>query len=296
MISPPCSRMKLLLDRVQQDEGQRGILNFLSSVEDLDGAVRGLCGLPLGSRVAILTGFPCNMDFDPPTETDGPPGALAVARCLIGLGLEVVLMTDDCNAEAIRSAAGSLVEVYSFPPSLGEQEARRLEELWQDVVAAIAIERPGPSAEGYYLTMRGLSMGKYVAPLDRQLSLAGRTFFTVGIGDGGNEVGMGKVHSRIVASGNEGLAASACMLSTDFLIVCSVSNWGAYCLIAAICLVSSRPELMPSPPREEEVLRALVFNGGARDGITGKKELTVDGMPFSCTAEVLEDLRAIVIQ
>lgn len=46
-------------------------------------------------KVAILTGFPCLMDYNPSTETDGPPGAFAIARALIALGKRVYILTDE---------------------------------------------------------------------------------------------------------------------------------------------------------------------------------------------------------
>jgi hypothetical protein len=45
--------------------------------------------------VAILTGYPC-CQSNPPTETDGPLGALAVARILLSVpGTHVTLLTDE---------------------------------------------------------------------------------------------------------------------------------------------------------------------------------------------------------
>lgn len=49
-------------------------------------------------QVAILTGFPCHIDHAPPTETDGPSGALAIARALLGLGKRVRLLIDEVRA------------------------------------------------------------------------------------------------------------------------------------------------------------------------------------------------------
>jgi len=63
-----------------------------------------------------------------------------------------------------------------------------------DVV--IAIERPGPAADGSYYTMKGLKMDPLIAPLERlfQKPIMARR---IAIGDGGNEVGMGKVRGAL---------------------------------------------------------------------------------------------------
>ena len=50
------------------------------------------------AQVAVLTGFPCMVEHTPPTETDGPPGALAVARACLGLGKSVRLLIDEVSA------------------------------------------------------------------------------------------------------------------------------------------------------------------------------------------------------
>ena len=57
------------------------------------------------------------------------------------------------------------------------------------------------------------------------------------IGDGGNEIGMGKIHSRVIASSITNAAEIACVVPTDHLLVCSVSNWGGYALAAAAAVV-----------------------------------------------------------
>lgn len=45
-------------------------------------------------RVAVLTGFPCNLDQPCMHENDGPAGAVAVARALQHLGKEARILTE----------------------------------------------------------------------------------------------------------------------------------------------------------------------------------------------------------
>ncbi len=49
---------------------------------------------------------------------------------------------------------------------------------------------------------------------------------SIGIGDGGNEVGMGKIYDRIITSNIQNASDIACIVPSDHLIVASVSNWG----------------------------------------------------------------------
>ena len=59
---------------------------------------------------------------------------------------------------------------------------------------------------------------------------------TIAIGDGGNELGMGKVHEEIITTIPEGdliAATASCM----YLLTCGVSNWGCWALqFALACL------------------------------------------------------------
>jgi hypothetical protein len=120
-------------NRLQLDEGKRGIGEIVIKNE-LYAAAETL----LEARsVAIITGFPCLIDFDPPTETDGPLGALAIARALIALKKNVVIATDECNAEPMLAAArasglyGPQLRLECFAGGLefDASEHRRLKDL-----------------------------------------------------------------------------------------------------------------------------------------------------------------------
>ena len=63
---------------------------------------------------------------------------------------------------------------------------------------------------------------------------------TIGIGDGGNEIGMGKVFERVVANVQFG-SEIACSVASHYLITAGVSNWGGYALAKAIFMCASCP-------------------------------------------------------
>ncbi len=50
---------------------------------------------------------------------------------------------------------------------------------------------------------------------------------TIGIGDGGNEIGMGKISMETIARNINRGAQIACRVPADHLIVAGISNWGA---------------------------------------------------------------------
>lgn len=233
---------------VQRDEGGRGLVDLVLPLGELEAAARALYHAP--GHVAILTGFPCMLDHTPPTETDGPPGALAIARACIGLGKPCVLLIDECNAAVLQAAAAAtvtdnatLLRVEVFPPGplWGPTEEARLQALAQEVGFVVAIERAGPAfSDGHYYTMRGRQMDAVLAPLERLLELTPPSVQSIGIGDGGNEVGMGKVLGCILASTRIPKAGHiACRTSTTWLLAASVSNWGGYALCCALAVVAA---------------------------------------------------------
>lgn len=111
-----------------------------------------------------------------------------------------------------------------------------------------------------------------------------RRIHTIGIGDGGNEIGMGSflwesLHPLV--PGGHG-PRIVCRIPTDWTVVAGTSNWGAYALAAAVALLAGRPDVLHSWPeaRHEQLLRHLVQHGPAVDGVTREREPTVDGLPF----------------
>jgi hypothetical protein len=167
---------------VQNDEGGRGIGEILLPSGELRDAAQTMLS---AKRVAIITGFPCMMKFTPPTETDGPLGALALSKCLLALGKDVVVVTDECNEEVLLACASSTrlhkadipgipsghFGMESFPAAtqFDEADELRLQSLTDSVDLVIAIERSGPCKDGTYLTMRGYDMSHLVAPLELML-------------------------------------------------------------------------------------------------------------------------------
>ncbi len=86
---------------------------------DLAGAVSSLA--QKGRKVVIITGFYVPVGDPPATETDGPPGALALAKGLRHLGVEVSLLSDEFSLSALKAGLRVLdlpekeVPIICFP-------------------------------------------------------------------------------------------------------------------------------------------------------------------------------------
>jgi len=249
-------------------------------------------------RVLVVTGF-CVPPGVP--ETDGPPGAAVLGRALRLLGADVGYVTDPPVVRPLRAALEALgepAEVLTLPAggAAALLAARRPTHL-------VAVERPGRTRAGDYLSARGESVAAWNSPLDALfLDAAGRAAgrggarrprpVTVAVGDGGNEVGMGNVRARLVRRGGLG-ARIASVVPADHLVVAGTSNWGAYGIVAALGRLARRP-LLHDSGLERRLLEACVA-AGAVDGITRRAEPAVDGLPAETHAAMVELLGRVMM-
>src|SRR5680860_1516297 len=83
-------------------------------------------------------------------------------------------------------------------------------------------------------------MTRQTAPLHLLFEEAGwtRPWTTIGIGDGGNEIGMGSLPQEIINRDIPNGEMIAATTSTDHLIVAGVSTWGGYGIVAALALAN----------------------------------------------------------
>jgi hypothetical protein len=147
-------------------------------------------------------------------------------------------------------------------------------------------------------TMRGRDITELMSPAHLLFEHEARQEprpMTIGIGDGGNEIGMGKVPWEVIRRNIPGGARVACRTATDHLIVCGISNWGAYGLAAGVRLLRGhRPtDELFDVEKERELLRIMVEAGPLVDGVLGRPNVSVDGVPFERYAEPLRRLTQI---
>lgn len=272
--------MKLLEEQIIQDPGGRGV-GALLVPGDLEAGARALGA---AQRVLILTGFAVGPNAIP--ETDGPPGALFLGRALAGLGKQVTFATH-WNCEAVLAAGMAALGLWAPLEAVGhgDDPVWLLERHKPDLV--VAVELPGRAPDGNYYSMRGLCISERVSLLDGLLPAAGaRGLTTLGVGDGGNEAGMGKVFDRVRAAIPRGdLIAS--IIAADHLIAAGTSNWGCYGLLAAM-----DRNLVPSPAEELLVLDAI-NRAGAVNAHSLTPEPIVDGLDQAVYLQMLSDLKGV---
>lgn len=261
---------------IARDPGRRNVFRLLV----VDQLRLSAMSLRVARRVAIVSGF-----YVPDAnagETDGPPGAKILGEALEQLGVSVDYITDEWN-RPIFEAMGiePIIQTESY---LKDSKPSHL----------VAIERLGKSRDGRYRNMKGEDVTAHTAPLDELFTEAANLgMTTIGIGDGGNEIGMGRVFAETITAIPHGQSI-ATTVSTDFCIAAGVSNWGAYGLTGALSVLSGR-DLLPSAEAAAKLIDQVVEIGGAVDGITLRNEPTVDGLPMADSLRMLENIRRQIV-
>ena len=236
-------------------------------------AAKSLLEIERGRHILLFTGFWVG-GF---AETDGPVGTYFLAKALREMGYYPLVVTDlyanqyfsyqNDNFETLIVPIRGFAEEYMYNKILETYDA----------AALIAIERCGMDEYGSYSNKNGENIGPNTAPLD-WFFLEGEDLLTIGIGDGGNEIGMGK-HAELL---KEYLGHTCpCTISTKHNLLATTSNWGSFGLIAAL-----DPKLVPSIS-EVSAYYDHILGLGAKDGISKKSEKSVDGFGIDKTEEIL---------
>ncbi|XP_072350214.1 D-glutamate cyclase, mitochondrial isoform X2 [Scyliorhinus torazame] len=312
---------------IQQDPGNRGIKHLLIENQ----LVKACLSLSHAKSVLITTGFPTHFNHQPPEETDGPPGAIAIAAMLQAQKKNIVIVTDQRALEMNRKIIEEAVEqgvlktpipVVSFQDNDEDSSVKFLcrdgDLQFPRFDHLLAIERAGMAADGNYYNARKVNIKHLVDPIDKLFLTAQNIpgISTTGIGDGGNELGMGKVKETVRKYIHNG-DLIACDVEADFTVIAGVSNWGGYAVACGLyilnnCTIHERylrkavgfPKTaemdiclsaLPTVHKEEKLLELLVKHG-IRSGKTGNLGMEVDGLLFYDThSSVIKQLLEITL-
>ncbi|MDR3561606.1 MAG: DUF4392 domain-containing protein [Negativicutes bacterium] len=293
----------------------------LAAVQLLEKAIRP------GDKVIIATGWVDQPVVAPDCgESDGPAGALALARGLrLALKAAPIILTDACLVDGVKQLARAAgfqcvkpdelihsiernkmmtISVLPFP---FEREAakKRAAELLDELkpAACIAIERGGMNEAGIIHNMLGHDTGDSQAKIDYLFQLAGkRGIATVGIGDGGNEIGMAAIADTVkkdVPYGEKcqcpcggGLAVST---PVDVLVTAAISNWGGYALAALLGISTGVEGAIGDAVLENRVLEAAAL-AGFHDPLSGGVFPGADGCSAAVQVSMVTLLREAVLQ
>jgi hypothetical protein len=227
-----------------------------------------------------------------------------------------IILTDACLVDGIsqlaRAAGFQCVEpehlhysismnklltlsVLPFPDDWHEAQAEAERLFYQfSPSVCIAIERGGMNEQGVIHNMAGMDTNMSQAKLDAIFRLAAnKDVLTLGIGDGGNEIGMANVAECIrnfIPFGEK--CACGC---GGGLMPAAVSNWGVYALTSMLAAVSGMKEALPDSAREKRVLEAAAA-AGFHDAIYGEVCGSVDGSPLETQLAIVQLMREAAVQ
>ncbi len=328
------------IDRlINVDIGARGTAQTLfdASRELLGGKPMTLAAVELmqkavkpGDYVFITTGWadqPSNIPTK--SETDGPPGAAALARAirLTLKGLPIII-TDDYLVEDMKkvmsSSGFSIREPEDLPESLSDKLGFvmvptiavigmpidqglcrvRAEELLDryNPSVCLAIERGGMNKHGRIHGMGGFDFSASQAKMDYLFTISQeRGIATIGIGDGGNEIGMANIEKTVrekVKNGNmckcpckSGIALD--VAKVDVLLSAAISNWAGYGVSCLLALAEGDLEAMCSEEMEERVLNTC-YQVEFHDSIGSRVAPAVDGCAAPIHFAIIRLIREIV--
>lgn len=265
-----------------------------------------------GSVVLIATGAACRPPISPEIgEIDGPTGAVALGRslekafntvpvflcepqlltpmkaCVVAGGfytevsIEKAIENSTTYMERVKVAP-----VASFP--IEKDEAKRAAKSLLNkypVTAVVVVEKGGMNKMGVIHNSRGFDRTPYISKIDYLIREAkNQGIVTIGIGDGGNEVGMGLIAegirkelrygSKCQCPCNGGIVPEE---ATDVLVTSSVSNWGGHAITAALALLHKNIDIVHKASVETRMLMACSL-AGLIDAGSGYTDPAADGI------------------
>jgi D-glutamate cyclase len=270
-----------------------------------------------GDVVLIATGLPTFPWFL--GEQDGPVGAATLARALLlGLAARPMIVTEArhvemCRAplrgaglyprgieEALRLPTTAAVVPFTTRREEAEQEAERLLDRVRPK-ALVAIERPGANEHGRYHAAKGFDFSEHCAKVDVLFERArARGILTIGIGDGGNELGCALIRDTVVREVPYGGKCQCPCGGTvvprfepDVLVMAAISNWGAYGIEAALAVLVGRAEVMHSREVDRRAHELCAAAEANNDG-PGLLDPGTDAVPAHLHGNFVELLQHMV--
>jgi D-glutamate cyclase len=238
-----------------------------------------------GDTVLILTGFIVPPWLRP--ENDGPVGAVNLARALnlafditpliVGEKEVVSPLPALCRAAGLevsdlatarRRTRRVALESFTTDAERGRAEAESFLDRTLPK-AIIAIEKASMNEVGVHHSGVGYDVSPMTAKVDHIIHAAReRGIWTLGIGDGGNEIGMGCIKETVKASLATG-AQCGCpcghgthaATATDLLLPVMVSNWAAPALEANLAVRLGTMEILHDRAMERKLLEAAADAG-----------------------------------
>ncbi|XP_026976666.1 D-glutamate cyclase, mitochondrial [Sagmatias obliquidens] len=274
------------------DPGSRGLGHLLRPGKLL----RAFLSPSHTRSVLRTTGFPTHLNHESPEETDGPPGAAALAAFLQAWEKGVSMVVDQRALNLYKKLVDEAVQRVDFEPSsVGKKETK--------TEGSFAQTQEGMSQPGTWLSIRTLC--PHPGRFDHLVAIER----TGGAADG-DYYNARKRNIKHLVDPIDGLFLA--VQKSSGISTTGVSNWGGYALACALYILNSCEvdrrylrkavgpfrapgeqnwtQALPSITKEEKMLGILVQHG-VRSGVSGTLGMEVDGLPFHGThAQMIQKL------
>ena len=223
-------------------------------------------------------------------ETDGPPGALILCLILKKLGYIPMILTDKYCQDFFEK-----YDIKVIYMDINMEKGNKMEFIEKTIkeynpCGMISIERCGLNIENKYANMRNISISEHTAEIDLFFEIYYNKIPTIGIGDGGNEIGMGNLENII----KDNLNLIPCKIKVDKLIISSVSNWGGYGLAAYLCKLTNNKSFFESVEKTVKDYIKYIISLGSVDGVTHENKEKVDGYDIEIELNIISSLLKVI--
>jgi hypothetical protein len=247
-------------------------------------AASGLLALPDAARIAIVTGMA--FEHFPRGEIDGPIGSVVLAHALTCLGKRAEVLVGEPIVPVVTALRERIGGTFAIVDTTCFTEVAMTAQS-DDYDAAVTIEKLGKNRMGVRHSILGTPFPPETPDMDEfitALTAAGK--LTIGIGDGGNEIGFGSIFERARALTPRG-AACGCPCAdgivtatgTRLLLPANVSNFGAYAIVAGLAILSRKAWLLPAGESVVGLIQTAVAQGCLEGGTARPWVVADDGIP-----------------
>lgn len=283
------------------------------------GMIKALDLMESTDVVLIGTGFLIDPYLKP--ETDGMVGAALLSRALeYCFGVTPVIVSEEEAMETLRwtctAAEMSVTDdlltarknkntVCLIPISKDLELAKKQsDELLRTTRCKlmVSIERPGANEMGVYHSALGYRIDHKVAKIDHLFTQVGNQGgFTVGVGDLGNELGVGNARKELhglFPFGQTCRCGCGGGTITDVTshapVMGASSEIAVYGLLAALQEITGKPGMLCTPELQKRTLVQAALHG-AVDGQDGRASASIDIMQADAVYRVVEHLHDLIL-
>lgn len=254
------------------------------------------------TRAAIVTGVVFQPHL-PHGEIDGLIGAVTLGTALVRMGHSVDILVEAEVSPVMKALIGE-AGLTAQVRDTSNKPPNELRGWASEYGLAVAIEKIGTNRKGVRHSIVGTPFPSDDGVVDElfvEMNRNGKP--TIGIGDGGNEIGFGAIFEKarkLVPKGSEcGCPCSDGIVtatSTSLLLPAAVSNYGAYGIGAALAAWYKDPSLAPDDVLVRRLIEVALAHGAIDGGTADPSFIGDDGIPIEGVVATVALLRTITSQ